>query len=81
MGTGISKRGGKRPGAGRPKQVYGVKMSVSLMMTPEVLGQLDRYAKGMDLSRSQAAENLIRMSLTKEKSDEAEVQDLEQFDS
>ncbi|MBF0408525.1 MAG: hypothetical protein HQM10_14335 [Candidatus Riflebacteria bacterium] len=81
MGNGLSKRGGKRPGAGRPKQVYGVKVSVSLMVTPEVLRQLDRYALDNDLSRSQAAENLMRTALLDEKSNEAEVNDLEAFDS
>lgn len=57
-------RGGKRPGAGRPKgnpdETF---RKVSLSITPEALTLVDTYAKEQKLSRSAAAEKLFRLGL------------------
>ncbi len=53
-------RGGKRPGAGRPKGNADEKMRrVSLTLSPRALEALDRYAEDHRVNRSAAVENLI----------------------
>lgn len=57
-------RGGKRPGAGRPKgnpnETY---RKVSLSLSPAMLNLIDGYASEHKLSRSAAAEKLLRLGL------------------
>jgi metal-responsive CopG/Arc/MetJ family transcriptional regulator len=57
-------KGGKRPGAGRPKgnpdETY---RKVSITLSPNVLALIDDYAQAQGLSRSAAAEKLLRLGL------------------
>ena len=57
-------RGGKRPGAGRPKSDDGATFQkVSLSLSPEALSLFDSYAAEQKLSRSAAIEKLARLGL------------------
>ncbi len=57
-------RGGKRPGAGRPKgDSADLFKRVSVSLSPEVLGAVDRYASEYGLSRSAAVERLLTLGL------------------
>jgi hypothetical protein len=57
-------RGGKRPGAGRPSgnpdEAY---RKVSVTLSPGALTLIDEYAQAQGLSRSAAAEKLLRLGL------------------
>jgi hypothetical protein len=57
-------KGGKRPGAGRPPgnpdEAF---RKVSLTLSPSALLLIDDYAKVQGLSRSAAAEKLMRLGL------------------
>jgi metal-responsive CopG/Arc/MetJ family transcriptional regulator len=59
-------RGGKRPGAGRPKgnpdELY---RRVSLTLSPDVLTLIDEYALEHKMSRSAAVEKLLVLGLKK----------------
>jgi hypothetical protein len=57
-------RGGKRPGAGRPKGNPDERFRrVSLTLSPDVLTLLDEYALEHKLSRSAAVEKLMTLGL------------------
>jgi hypothetical protein len=57
-------RGGKRPGAGRPKGNPDERFRrVSLTLSPDALTLLDEYALEHKLSRSAAVEKLMTLGL------------------
>lgn len=57
-------RGGKRPGAGRPKgKPDDAFKKVSLSLSPDALELFDTYAREHKLSRSAAVEKLARLGL------------------
>jgi hypothetical protein len=59
-------RGGKRPGAGRPKgssdELY---RRVTLTLSPRTLERVDDYAAASGLTRSAAVEKLMMLGLEK----------------
>jgi metal-responsive CopG/Arc/MetJ family transcriptional regulator len=62
-------RGGKRPGAGRPKGKSDETFrKVSLSFSPQTLNLIDSYASEQKLSRSAAVEKLCRAALKSEHS-------------
>jgi metal-responsive CopG/Arc/MetJ family transcriptional regulator len=57
-------RGGKRPGAGRPPGNPDERFRrVSLSLSPDALALVDEYAQAQGLSRSAAAEKLVKLGL------------------
>lgn len=57
-------RGGKRPGAGRPKSDAAMTFrKVSVSFSPDLLTLVDAYASEHKLSRSAAVEKLARLGL------------------
>ncbi len=58
-------RGGKRPGAGRPKSDGAAYRKVSVSPSPDALALIDSFAREQRLSRSAAIEKLARLGLKK----------------
>jgi hypothetical protein len=57
-------KGGKRPGAGRPPGNPDERYrKVSLSLSPGALALVDEYAQAQGLSRSAAAEKLVKLGL------------------
>lgn len=59
----VTKKGGARPGAGRPRTHTGPMRNITLYLPVDILDAIDQKSKDMGVNQSWAATRLLRTAI------------------